>query len=136
MRQPKRSRPLFLSIFWLVLGAVLVACHLAHLIEDFWFSMGIAFMVVGALQILRHIRYRNNAEYREAQEIAAQDERNKFIANKAWAWAGYSYVLVAAVGSIVCKVLGREDLMMFCSYSVCLIMVLYWLCWLYLRKKY
>ena len=136
MRQPKRSRPLFLSIFWLVLGAALVVCHLAHLIEDFWFSMGIAFMIVGALQILRHIRCRNNAEYREAREIAAQDERNKFISTKAWAWAGYLYILLGGTGTIVFKMLGREDLMYFCSVSVCLIMVLYWLCWLYLRKKY
>jgi uncharacterized membrane protein len=136
MKHPKQIHPLALSIFWVVLGAVLVICNLAGLIEDYCYNMGIALIVVGLLQILRHIRYNTNAEYREARDTAMQDERNKFIANKAWAWAGYSYVLVAAVGSIVCKVLGREDLMMFCSYSVCLIMVLYWLCWLYLRKKY
>ena len=136
MRQPKQSRPLALSIFWLVLGIALVVCHLAHLIEDFWFSMGIAFMVVGALQILRHIRYKTNTEYREAQEIAVQDERNKFIATKAWSWAGYLYVLLGGIGTILFKVLGRDDLMYFCSVSVCVIMVLYWLSWVWLRKKY
>ena len=136
MRQPKRSRPLFLSIFWLVLGAALVVCHLAHLIEDFWFSMGIAFMIVGTLQILRHIRCRNNAEYREAREIAAQDERNKFISTKAWAWAGYLFIMIAAIGTIVFKLVGREDLMMLASGSVCLMILLYWGCWMYLRRKY
>ena len=132
----KHIKPISLSIFWVVLGAVLVICHLAKLIEDYWFSMGIAFIVVGILQIIRHVRYKTDSEYRETRDVATHDERNKFIANKAWAWAGYFYVLLAAVGSIVCKVLGREDLMMFCSCSVCLIMVLYWLSWLWLRRKY
>ncbi len=136
MKQPKHVQPLYWSICWLVLGTVLVVCHLAKLIEDYWFSMGIAFIVIGILQIIRHIRYRNNTEYREARDTAMQDERNKFIANKAWAWAGYFYVMIAAVGSIVCKLLGREDLMYFCSCSVTTIMVFYWLSWMYLRKKY
>ena len=136
MRQPKQFRPLSLSIFWLVLGIILVACNLLRLIEDFWFSMGCAFMIVGILQILRHIRCKNNAAYKESQEIAMQDERNKFLSTKAWAWAGYLYILLGGTGTILFKILGHDDLMYFCSVSVCLIMVLYWLCWLYLRKKY
>jgi len=132
----KHIKPLYISIFWVVLGTVLVICHLAKLIEDYWFSMGIAFIVVGILQIIRHIRYKTDSEYRENRDVEINDERNKFIANKAWAWAGYFYVMIAAIGSIVCKLLGREDLMMFCSGSVCFIMVLYWLSWLWLKKKY
>ena len=132
----RHIKPISLSIFWVMLGTVLVVCHLAKLIEDYWFSMGIAFIVVGILQIIRHIRYKTDSEYRETWDVATHDERNKFIANKAWAWAGYFYVIIAAVGSIVCKLLGREDLMMFCSFSVCFIMVLYWLSWLWLRRKY
>jgi len=132
----KHIKPLYMSIFWVLLGAVLVVCHLAKLIEDYWFSMGIAFIVVGILQIIRHIRYKTDSEYRENRDVETNDERNKFIANKAWAWAGYFYVMIAAIGSIVCKLLGREDLMMFCSGSVCFIMVLYWLSWLWLKKKY
>lgn len=132
----KHIKPLNMSIFWVVLGIVLIVCHLARLIEDYWFSMGIAFIVVGTLQIIRHIRYKTDSDYRETRDIATSDERNKFIANKAWAWAGYLYVMIAAIGSIVCKLLGREDLMMFCSSSVCVIMALYWLSWLWLKKKY
>ena len=126
----------FLSFFWIVLGIVLFACHASGLIEEYWSGMGIAFIVVGILQVIRQIRYRTNKDYQEKFDTNANDERNKFIANKAWAWAGYFYVLVAAVGSIVCKLLGREDLMMFCAGSVCFIILVYWLCWLYLKKKY
>jgi drug/metabolite transporter (DMT)-like permease len=132
----KHIKPISLSIFWVVLGAVLVVCHLTKLIEDYWFSMGIAFIIVGILQIIRHIRYKTDSEYRENRDVATHDERNKFIANKAWAWAGYLFVMVAAVGSIVFKLMGREDLMMLASGSVCLIILLYWGSWMVLRKKY
>ena len=130
------GKRIFLSIFWIVLGTVLCACHFAGLIEEYWGSMGFALIIVGILQVIRQIRYRTNKDYQEKFDTNANDERNKFIANKAWAWAGYIFVLTAGCGTIVCKLLGREDLMMFCAYSVCFLMIAYWLCWLYLKKKY
>ena len=127
---------LFLSIFWMLLGLVLIGCHLAGLIEEYWSSMGVALLVVGALQVIRQIRYRTNEEYREKFDTATKDERNRFIANKAWAWAGYWFVMISACATIVLKIAGREDLMMMASGSVCLMLLLYWGCWAYLRKKY
>ena len=126
----------YLSIFWILLGSVLCICNGLGRIEDYWFSMGFAFIVVGILQVIRHIRYRTNEEYREKFDTESKDERNRFISNKAWAWAGYLFVMVAAVGSIVFKLLGREELMMLASGSVCLIIVLYWASYLVLKKKY
>lgn len=125
-----------LSIFWIVLGIVLCACHASGLIEEYWSSMGFAFIVVGILQVIRQIRYRTNEDYREKFDTESRDERNRFISNKAWAWAGYLFVMVAAVGSIVFKLMGREDLMMLASGSVCLIILLYWGSWMVLKRKY
>jgi len=130
------GKRIFLSIFWIVLGIALCACHFVGLIEEYWGSMGFAFIIVGILQVIRHIRYRTNKEYQEKFDIEVQDERNKFISNKAWAWAGYLFVLIAACGTIVFKLLGKEDLMMLASGSVCLIIVLYWISYLWLKKKY
>ena len=126
----------FLSVFWILLGAVLCACYGFGLIEESWSSMGFALIVVGILQVIRHIRYRTNEEYREKFDTESKDERNRFIANKAWAWAGYWFVLIAAIGSIVFKLLGREDLMMLCSGGVCLMILLYWGSYMVLKKKY
>ena len=126
----------FLSFFWILLGAVLCACNGLGWIEDYWFSMGFAFIIVGILQVIRHIRYRTNEEYREKFDTEVKDERNRFISNKAWAWAGYLFVIIAAVGTIVFKLLGREDLMMLASGSVCLMLLLYWGSYMVLKKKY
>jgi len=132
----KHNIRFFISIFWIILGSILCACHAFRLIEEYWSSMGFALIIVGILQVIRQIRYRTNKEYQEKMDIEAEDERNKFIANKAWAWAGYLFVLIAASATIVFKLIDREDLMMLASGSVCLIMVLYWGSYMYLKKKY
>ena len=126
----------FLSFFWILLGAALCLCNVLKLIEDSWFSMGVSLIVVGILQVIRQIRYRTNKDYQEKFDTNANDERNKFISNKAWAWAGYIFVLASGCGSIVFKLMGREYLMVFCAFSVCFLMIAYWLCQLYLEKKY
>ena len=130
------NKRIYLSVLWVVLGGVLVALELTRRIEEYWGSMGFALVVVGLLQIVRFVRYQRNADYREKMDVENKDERNRFLANKAWAWAGYWIVLICAVGTIVFKLLGREDLMMFSSGVVCLMLVLYWLCYAVLKRKY
>ena len=132
----KSNARFFMSIFWIVLGIVLCVCHAIGAIEEFWSSMGFAFIIVGILQVIRHVRYHTNRDYREKCDIEVQDERNKFISNKAWAWAGYLFVLIAAVCVIVFKLIGREDWMMLASSGVCLMMLLYWVSYFRLKKKY
>lgn len=131
----KKAR-MFFSVFWILLGAVLSGCAVAGLLDSFWSGMGAALIVVGALQLIRQIRYRTNKAYQEKFDTEVHDERNKFLSNKAWAWAGYLFVLIAAVSTIVFKLLDMEGYMMLASGSVCLILVLYWVSYLFLRKKY
>lgn len=130
------TKRIYMSVFWVVLGSVLAALELAGRIDTFWGSMGFALVMVGVLQIVRFVRYQRNADYREKMDVESGDERNRFLANKAWAWAGYWMMLICAVGTIVFKLLGREDLMMFSSGVVCLMLVLYWACYMVLKRKY
>ena len=133
----KYSRKMLVSAFWVLLGGVLIACRAAGLVQDdFWSGMGCGLIGVGAVQLLRHFRYRTNESYREKVDVEMGDERNKFLSNKAWAWAGYLYVLVAALSTILLKLAGQEGYMMMASGSVCLIMLLYWGSWMFLRRKY
>ena len=130
------SKRIYMSVFWVVLGGVLVALELARRVDEFWGSMGFALMIVGLLQIVRLVRYQRNEDYREKVDVQNKDERNRFLANKAWAWAGYWFVLICAVGTIALKLMGKEELMMFCSGAVCLMMLLYWACYTVLKHKY
>ena len=130
------KKNLFFSIFWILLGFGLNAGYFAGRLDDFWQSLGFAFIFVGALQLLRQRRYHTNEAFREKVDTASRDERNRFLANKAWAWTGYWCVMLLGLGTFVFKFLGREDLMMFTSGTMCLMLVLYWGNFLYLSKKY
>ena len=134
MKDNKKNR--FLSLLWVLLGVVLTVCAAAGVLDSYWYSFGMALLVVGGLQLWRQRRYRKNEAYREKVDTETGDERNRFIANKAWAWAGYGFVMIAAVASIAFKIAGREDLMMFCSFSVCLIALLYCGSYMILKRKY
>ena len=132
----KTNRRMILSVFWVVLGVALIGCNMAGLLDDYWCGMGGGLLGVGVFQVIRNVRYLNNPEYREKVNTANNDERNRFLANKAWAWAGYLYVLVAAIATIVFQIIGKQELATAAGFSACIIMVFHWLSYLYLQKKY
>ena len=131
------NRRLILSIFWVVLGLVLFVLSVAEILDPTYFSaMGAALAVVGTLQVIRHLRYRKDKEYKEKIDIEVTDERNRFLRLQSWAWTGYIVVFIEAVGSIAAAVLGQETVRQVLSYSVCLIVCVYWITWLVLSRKY
>lgn len=129
----KRIIPLVLNM---VLGIVLIVCNLFSVIDSFWGGMGYALLFVGALRLVQIIRYKTDAAYKEQTDTATGDERNHFLRMKAWSWAGYLFILTSGVGVIAFKILDMEREMMVCSYAVCLMLVLYWVSYFILRKKY
>lgn len=132
----KYDRRMILSVFWLVLGAALFVCGAMELVDSYWSGMGGGFLGVGIVQLIRHIRYRTNEDYRERVDISLQDERNKFLTGRAWAWAGYLFVLVCAVAVIVLRVLGQPELSAAAGMALCLLLVLHWGSYLVLKRKY
>ena len=132
----KIEKRMYINIFWIIIGLVLVACGIFDIVDSFWSGMGGALIAVGAIRLIQYFKYSKNPEYREKMEIERNDERNKFIGGRAWAWAGYGFVMLNAVGTIAFKILENELLSQYCAYSVCIIIVLYWISFLFLRKKY
>lgn len=130
------KKKMALSIFWMVLGAALIGCNMAGLVGEIWSGMGGGLLAVGGIQVYRQLKYRRNEEYREKVDIAMEDERNRFIRSKAWAWAGYLFVIIAAVGSIGLRIAGREELADMAAYGVALLVFLYWFSYMVLSRKY
>lgn len=132
----KLDRRIIAYVLYIILGAVLLGFGFAEVLDSFWSGMGSALIVVGVIRITNIVRYRKDEAYREEKEIEAKDERNQFIRNKAWAWAGYTFVLIAGIATIVLKVLGQDLLSRVVGFALCILMILYWICYLVLRKKY
>lgn len=131
------NRKLALSIFWVVLGAVLIGLSVAEIIDPTLYSaMGAALAVIGVLQIRRNLKYRKDPEYREKIDIEMGDERLTNLRMRSWAWTGYATVLAAAVGSLIAMALGQEVVQTVLGYTVCFVLVVYWISYLILNKKY
>ena len=128
---------LALSIFWTVLGAVLLGLSVANVLDStIYAGMGGALLAVGILQVIRNLRYRTDAAYQEKIDTEVNDERNVFLGMKSWSWTGRAIVLVECIGIIVAMVLGQQTVQLVLSYSVCAILVIYWVTFMILAKKY
>ena len=132
----KFNRRSFSYLLLLALGAVLVILGGMEAIDEFWSGMGGGLVGVSILRLIQMYRLSKDADYREKVETEIKDERNSFLRTKAWAWAGYLFILIAAVATIVLKVMGQDLLSMAASWAVCLLLVLYWVSYLILRRKY
>ena len=120
----------------LIAGLVLTGLGLAEIVDEFWSGMGSALLVIGVIRLLRYYRLKKNDAYREKMETAVTDERNQFIRMKAWSWAGYLFIIVTALGTIIFRILGQDLLSQVASGAVCLMLVLYWVSFFVLKKKY
>lgn len=123
-------------IVLLVAGLVLTGLGLAEIVDEFWSGMGSALLVIGIIRLLRYYRLKKNDAYREKMETAVTDERNQFLRMKAWSWAGYLFIIVTALGTIIFRILGQDLLSQVASGAVCLMLVLYWVSFFVLKKKY
>ena len=132
----KRDKRMIFCFIWVILGTVLIALAFAGKVDVFWNGVGSGLLVVGVLQLLRQYRFSKNESYREKIEIEEKDERNHFIRNKTWAWTGYLFVLIAAVLCLVFRIIGQNLLSLAASGAVCLMLVLYWISYLVLKRKY
>ena len=123
-------------IVLLIAGLALIGLGFAEIVDEFWSGMGSALLVIGIIRLLRFYRLKKNDAYREKMETAVTDERNQFIRAKAWSWAGYLFIMVSAVATIIFRILGQDLLCQVASGAVCLMLVLYWVSYFILRKKY
>ena len=123
-------------IIYIILGIALFVLGALEIMDSFWGGMGGALIAIGVIRAVQLIRLRKSEAYREKMEIEMADERNRFICNRAWAWAGYLFVLIAAVSTIGLKLMGQDLLSVAAGCAVCILVLLYWISYLILRKKY
>ena len=130
------KKVLLIRILMIAAGIALLVLGVAGIVDAFWSGMGGALIGISAMHLIQTSRYQKNEAYRENVDTARNDERNQFLKTKAWSWAGFWFMMIAAVSTIALKIAGHEDLMMMASGSVCLLLALYWISYFLLRRKY
>ena len=125
-----------LFIIYIIVGVTLLTLGIAGVIDEFWQGMGGGLLIIGILRSIQSLRYSKDENYRESYNTELNDERNRFIRNKAWAWAGYMFVIIAAIATLVLQTLGERLLSLEVSAAVGLILILYWISYFILQRKY
>lgn len=132
----KNNRRLIASLIEVAVGLILVLCSYFGIVDEYWSGMGTALIFVGVIMLVRLLRYSTNNEYKEKVDIELKDERNSYLRVKAWATAGYLFVIIGAVASIAFKIMGYDAYSVLSGGAVCLIMLLYWISYFALNRKY
>ena len=130
------KKRIVIQILEILAGIILLGLGIAGKVDEFWSGMGGALIGVGGMYLVQTIRYHKNEAYRENVNTERNDERNRFLYMKAWQMTGNWFVIIAAVATFVFKFAGKEDLMMLCGGAVGLMTFMYWIFFLYLKKKY
>ena len=132
----KGFKRLYAAVIEIILGLALSVTGMAGIIDDYWSGMGTALITVGVIQLIRQIRYKTNTEYQQSVDVNTNDERNRFLSMKAWSWAGSLFMMISAVASIVLKIIDLDLYSQIAAYSVSLIVLIYWISYMVLRRKY
>lgn len=131
------NRKLLLNCMWVVAGTVLVVLSFMEKIpSDVWSGVGGGLIGVGALQIIRNLKYRNNPEYKQKIDIEANDERNRYLRMIAWSWTGYIFVIGSAVISLVLLIMGERTISQTLGLCMCAELVIYCISYLTVGRKY
>ena len=133
----KLRKRLYIAVSYLALGIVLnIAAAVTNSANPFLSSFGSCMIVMGLVRILRHVRLVRSDSAVKQQEIAETDERNLMIAERARAWAFSFTVFGAGVAVIVLSLLGYHNVALPFAWLVCGMILIYWICWHIIQRKY
>ena len=130
------SKRMIAGIVEILIGLALTVCGTLNIVDSYWSGMGSALIAVGGIFLIRQLRYKTDKTYQENVDVAQKDERNRFLGMKAWSWAGYLFMMISAVASIVLRVAGLELYSVIAGGAVCLLALLFWISYAIIRRKY
>ena len=127
---------LWVAISYIVLGIAMVTVAIVSKTENqFISSFGLALTVMGIARVRNYFLITKNEDTLRKREIAETDERNVSIVNKARSAAFTVYILLAGIFVIVMGLLDKIEISVWVSYSVALLVFVYWICYIIYQKK-
>lgn len=134
-KQKLKSR-LYLAIIYISLGILMICGTFEAKTEnDFISSFGFVMVIMGLVRIRNYRMITKDEETIRKQEIIETDERNVMIAHRARSAAFSVYALLLSTVVIVLSLFNMREEAKWIAYSVSLLVVIYWICYLVYQKK-
>ena len=132
----KMQQRRIIALSYMVLGLVLVMADLLKGENGYFFSFGLALLLMSILRLLQFRKITRNDQSMRKQELAESDERTRMIAERARSWAFSLSITGSGIVVIVLSLLGRHEEALPFAWYVCGMGVLYWISFVIIRKKY
>ena len=133
----KMKQRLYLAVAYIVAGLILLTAEIAVGTQNYFFTaFGFTLIIMGILRIGNYRKITRNDQSLRQQELTETDERNRMMAERARSWAFSLSVLAAGIIVIILSLLGYHDEAQPFAWFVCGMTLLYWVCWIIIRKKY
>ena len=133
----KLKQRLFISILYIVLGIlVIIAANVARPSNEFLSSFGFALAICGIAQIRKNpITSRDESKIKK-QELKETDERNIEIMYRAKSMTFSISIMLAGGAVIVLQLMNKPELALPIAYVMCSVVVIYWVCYFFVRRKH
>ena len=126
---------LYVGITYIFLGIAMIVCGFCiKPYNSYLSSFGLAMIVLGLVRIRNHRIISRNEETLKKQEIAETDERNVAIVNNARSLAFTVYIILSCLAVIILALLKLKEISVWISLSVCVLVAIYWVCYLIYSK--
>ena len=124
------------AVFILLGIALIVVAVLGSFENDFFVAYGGALIVMGILRLIQHRRITKDEKSVRDRELAESDERFRMISERARSLAFSWSIVAAGIVVIVLSLMGKHDAAQPFAWYVCGMVLLYWIFWVILGKKY
>ena len=133
----KMKQRLIIAVVYILIGILLALWALLSKTENsFPSAFGFALIALGILRILQYRKITRSEDTIHRRELAESDERYRMISEKARSWAFSFSILMAGLVVIALSLLGYSDAVQPLAWYVCIMVLLYWVCYRILKRKY
>ena len=124
------------AIGYMVVGVALILLQLTGSVDNEMSSCFGAAFTVCVVRVIQYIRLINNKDRMEQREIAEKDERNIMLWEKARSITFGIYVMLAGTAIMVLYAIHMEFVGQIIAYALCTLVVIYWICYIMVKRKY
>lgn len=97
---------------------------------------GTMLAVIALKNIRKNLAYLKNDEKLRKEEIIENDERNISIVNRARSLSFIIFVVILSVLGTVLYALGKADIATLVFEGLCALVIIYWICYIVISRKY
>lgn len=126
-----------IAFVYILIGVGMIILNVTGILtNDIMSSFGLMLFVIGIARMVQYKRITADSESLNARRIAENDERNVMLWTKARSLATSVYLLLLAVMVIVLYIINMQTAAQIVSYCMLAFVVIYWICYFIVSKKY